>query len=243
MIAAIEGHVPDRLPVTTHHVMPYFLLKYVGGISNQAFFDHFQMDAILWTVPHKPGDSGDGAHGNAPYYDPEQGNIDFLQSQRIASDDWRIYEEEVPNQEYHTVRYRFVTPGGELSMVLQSDPHTTWVAEHLIKKKSDIDLIGQYATAPRCDVETVNQQAAAFGDRGIVRGHICTFDVFGQPGTWQDAACLVGIEKLILATYDDPEWVHAFLRILQRRKKTFVRSLAGAAMTCSSWAAGMPLRP
>jgi len=31
-----------------------------------------------------------------------------------------------------------------------------------------------------------------------------------------------------MATYDDPEWVHAFLRILQRRKRAFVRSLPGA---------------
>ncbi len=33
---------------------------------------------------------------------------------------------------------------------------------------------------------------------------------------------------MILATHDDPEWVHEFLRILQRRKRVFVRSLAGA---------------
>jgi uroporphyrinogen-III decarboxylase len=113
-------------------------------------------------------------------------------------------------------------------MVLQSNQHTTWVAEHLIKEKSDVDLIAEFATAPKCDVEEVNREAAALGDRGLVRGHICCFDVFGQPGTWQDAACLVGIEKLIFATYDDPEWVHALLRTLRDRKKVFVRSLQGA---------------
>jgi hypothetical protein len=223
MLAALQGHVPDRLPVTTHHVMSYFLDKYMGGITDRAFFDHFGLDAILWTVPHMPGDSPD------VYPDPDQGEVGFLGSRRVASDDWRVVEEEVPNQEYPTVRYRFVTPGGELSMVLQSDAHTTWVAEHLIKRASDIDLIGRYATAPHCDVDEVNRQAAAFGDRGIVRGHICTFDVFGQPGTWQDASCLVGIEKLILATYDDPAWVDELLSILQGRKAVYVRSLAGAA--------------
>ena len=60
-----------------------------------------------------------------------------------------------------------------------------------------------------------------------VRGHICCFDVFGQPGCWQDAACLVGIEELILATYDDPGWVHELLGILQRRKLVFTHSLQG----------------
>ena len=70
--------------------------------------------------------------------------------------------------------------------------------------------------------------AAAFGQRGLVRGYICCFDVFGQPGTWQDATCLAGVERMIMETYDDPAWVHQFLQILWQRKKIFVESLAGA---------------
>ena len=93
-------------------------------------------------------------------------------------------------------------------MVLESDPYTAWVVEPLIKEKRDIDLIGEYVTAPKCDVAAVNRVAEAFGQRGLVRGYICCFDVFGQPGTWQDATCLVGVERLIMETYDDPAWVH-----------------------------------
>ena len=74
----------------------------------------------------------------------------------------------------------------------------------------------------------MNQAADAFGQRGLVRGYICCFDVFGQPGTWQDATCLVGVERLIMETYDDPAWVHELLGILLRRKEVFVESLAGA---------------
>jgi uroporphyrinogen-III decarboxylase len=113
-------------------------------------------------------------------------------------------------------------------MVLESDPFTTWVVEPLIKEKRDIDLIGEYVTAPKCDVPAVNEVAEAFGQRGLVRAYICCFDVFGQPGTWQDATCLVGVERLIMETYDDPAWVHELLGILFRRKKVFVESLAGA---------------
>ena len=82
--------------------------------------------------------------------------------------------------------------------------------------------------SPKCNVAAVNREAEAFGERGIIRSHICCFDIFGQPGCWQDAACLVGIEKLIMETYDDTEWVHALLKILQRRKLTYVNSMAGA---------------
>ena len=113
-------------------------------------------------------------------------------------------------------------------MVLESDPFTAWVVEPLIKEKRDIEWIAEYATAPKCDVAEVNRVAEAFGQRGLVRGYICCFDVFGQPGTWQDASCLVGVERLIMETHDDPAWVHELLGILFQRKKVFVESLVGA---------------
>ena len=195
LLSAIELQQPDHLPCTTHHLMPYFLDTYMQGMSKEEFFEHFGMDAIRWVVPHRP----DEAAGE--YYDPEQGQPGFLESHRVASDNWRIHAEQVPNQEYATTRYSFVTPKGKLSTVLQADEHSTWVVERLVKRNSDIEIIANFATAPKCDVEAVNAEATEFGDRGIIRGHICCFDVFGQPGTWQDAACLFGIEKLILATY------------------------------------------
>jgi uroporphyrinogen-III decarboxylase len=62
----------------------------------------------------------------------------------------------------------------------------------------------------------------------MVRGAINSFDIYGQPGCWQDAAVLFGIEELIIATYDDPDWVRAFLQVLLERKTIFTRSLEGA---------------
>lgn len=222
MLAALERRVPDRLPATTHHIMPSFLEDRLPGLDTQGFFDRFGLDALTWTVPHRPDPS------KGQYFDPQQGEPGFLESRRVASENWRVLEEEVPGHEYRTTRYRIVTPRGELTCVLQGDRHTTWVSEHLIKEKKDIELIADYATAPLCDVEAVNRVAVEFGERGLVRGHICCFDIYGQPGCWQDASCLVGTERLIMETFDDPEWVHALLKILQERKKVFVRSLAGA---------------
>jgi uroporphyrinogen decarboxylase len=223
MLTALTGGVPDRLPVTTHHVQQYFLDKYMGGIPYQEFFDRFDLDAWLWTVPYKL----DPAKGE--YYDPCQTFIHPLDhTHRVVSDNWRIETEAIPDPQYKTTRYRFVTPKGTLSMVLQGSDYTDWVAEPLIKDKRDIDLIAPYVTHPTCDVEAVNKRAEAFGERGLIRGHICYFDVYGQPGCWQDAVELVGTEQLILATYDDPEWVHELITILQARKKTFIRSLEGA---------------
>lgn len=222
LLAAIERRVPDRLPVTTHHVMAYFLGTYMSGVSNDEFFDLFGLDPIRWVVPHKPDLSKD------EYYASTQEEVRVGESQCIVSDNWRIESKKFHNPEYKTIRYTFITPKGRLTMVTQSNEYTTWVSEYLIKKKRDIDIIGEYVTTPKCDVEAVNKEAAEFGDRGLIRGHICCFDVFGQPGTWQDACCLVGTEKMIMATYDDPEWVHALLNILQVRKIEFINSLKGA---------------
>ena len=222
LLTAIKRGVPDRLPVTTHHVMPFFLDKYLGDMSNDGFFDRFGFDPITWVVPHVADKS------TGEYFDPDQGEIGFLESRRIATDQWRIRAESLDGYEYKTVRYTIATPKGELTMVLQSNAQTTWVCEHLVKEKKDIDLIADYATAPKCDVPAVNTAAEGYRERGLVRGHICCFDLFGQPGCWQDACCLVGTEKMIMATYDDPEWVHTFLRILQQRKLVFTKSLEGA---------------
>jgi uroporphyrinogen decarboxylase len=221
LLAALDRKIPDRLPVTTHHVMPYFLKKYLNGISNDEFFDQFQLDAIRWLNVYKPDET------KGEYHDPLH-TPGYLEARRISSDQWRIFPERLPDSHYETIRYNFVTPKKTLSMVLQSNEYTSWVSERLIKEKSDIDIIADYAVVPKCDVEAVNREAEAFGERGIIRGFINFFDVYGQSGCWQDAAVLYGIEELIFATFEDPEWVHALLKILFERKKIYIESLRGA---------------
>ena len=218
-LAAINGQKPDRLPVTTHHVMPYFLKKYLNGADNMALFKHFGLDAIEWLYPCR----ADAAKGERLY-----GGDDPLAASVAVSDRWRLETEEIPHPNYLTTRYTIVTPNGKLTTVIQKNEHTHWVTEHLVKEKKDIDLIGEFATSSLCDVDAVNQQAARFGENALIRGFICMFDLYGQPGCWQDAACLFGIEKLIMATFDDPAWVKAFLEILFKRKQTFIRSLKDA---------------
>jgi len=221
-LKALKREAPDHLPVTTHHVMPYFLKKYMNGISYQEFFDYFGLDPIIWVIAHKP----DTSQGH--YFDPKHKELEFLQALRICSDNWRIKTENISNPRYKTVKYFFETPRKTLSMILQSDEHTSWVTERMIKEKSDIDILGEFAPIPLCDVEEVNRQARSFGERGLVRGSIPGFDVYGQPGCWQDAAVFYGIEKLIMETFYDPSWVHKFLKILMERKKIFVSSTEGA---------------
>jgi len=222
LLAALNLEVPDRLPATTHHVMPYFLEKYMGGISYPEFFDHFGLDPVFWIVAHKPDTSA------GEYYDPVQGKPGFLQARRICSDNWRIEAEKIPHPKYDALRYLLITPKKTLTMVLESDAHTTWVSERMIKEKNDVDILAEYAPAPLCDVDAVNRQVVETGGKGMIRGTLPGFDIYGQPGCWQDAAVLFGVEALIMQTFEDPEWVHDFLKIMQQKKEKFVSSMEGA---------------
>jgi|WetSurMetagenome_2_1015567.scaffolds.fasta_scaffold00484_9 uroporphyrinogen decarboxylase len=221
-LKALRREVPDRLPVTTHHLMPSFLKNCLNGIGEQQFFDLFGLDPIRWVVTSRANSL------KGEFYDPLHTALGFLEARRICSGDWQIRIEDVPGRTDDTKRFCIVTPARTLSMVLRSNEHTTWVEEHLIKEKSDIEIIAKYVTFPGCDTDEVNRIAAEFGQRGLIRGHILCFDGFGQPGCWQDFACLYGIENLIYSTFDDPGWVHAFLEVLKERKKHFIRSLKGA---------------
>ena len=113
-------------------------------------------------------------------------------------------------------------------MVLQSNDYTGWVSERLIKEKSDIDLIGEFAVQPLCNVAEVNRWADHYGESALIRSCVNCFDLYGQPGCWQDACVLFGVEEMILETFDDPAWVHTFLGILRDRKVRFVDSMKGA---------------
>jgi hypothetical protein len=193
----------------------------MGGITNDEFFDVFGLDPIRWFTRFLPDTS------RGEYFDPHH-TPGYLEPRRVLADSWRITSEEISDPQYRTVRYSVITPKKTLTTVLQSDEHTTWVSERLVKEKNDIDTIAAYGVAPACDVAAVNREAAVLGERGMLRGTMACFEIYGQPGCWQDLSCLYGIEDLIFATVDDPEWVHHALRIIFERKKRFVLSLRGA---------------
>ena len=67
-------------------------------------------------------------------------------------------------------------------MLLQDDGRTTWVRERLLKEKRDLDVLTAITLEPACDLAAVAQAAAELGERGIVRGAVPGFPVYGQPG-------------------------------------------------------------
>ncbi|WP_105614487.1 uroporphyrinogen decarboxylase family protein [Vallitalea okinawensis] len=210
-INALDLKPVDRLPVTTHHVMSYFLKHYAGGLSTEEFFEEYNLDPILWLSPVTCNHS----------------NGEYMKDGFIQNSNWHIEIEVLPDNKYLTKRFKVHTPKKVLTMTLQFNEYTCWMTEHLIKDKSDIELLAEYAPVRICDAESANESALAYGNKGLVRSAIDSFDIFGQPGCWQDAACFYGIENLIMETFDDSAWVHEFLRIILERKLKYVNSLKG----------------
>jgi len=234
MLVALHGGQPDRLPVTTHHLMPYFLDTYLEGMSESDFFHRFGLDPVGWAYDLKPDEGrgeyrwvrrekegGDGGQDGPRAYGGEE-------DRWIVSDEWRIEAVNVPEAKGAT-RYDMVTPQGTLSMVMQRGPQTDWVLERPIKEKAHIEIFHRYAPWGLCDTEAVNEKAECLEGGGILRGGVPGFQIYGQPGCWQDAVELFGIQELIMETLDDPLWVREFLGVLRDRKRAVVASMEGAA--------------
>ena len=192
MLTALEGGTPDRMPATIHQWQSYHLRKYLGGISALDAFRKFGLDAAITYSPHKPADE---------------------------TPDWRVNRETSTTDEGNTLRrLTITTPGGVLTETHESNDWTSWIVEHMIKHHNDVDLLRKYLPTPRLDREAVVAMHDAIGDDGIhragVMGHQC--------GPWQDACCLYGTERMIMATYDHPDWVHAFLAVLAEKREEYI---------------------
>jgi len=225
LLTALAGGQPDRLPVTTHHLMPWFLRTYLDDMSEADFFQRFGLDPIRWGFDLRPDESR-GEYLSAPRVRHGDG-YEHAGSRWIVSDDWRIEESDVPGAA-NAVRYDMVTPGGTLSMVLRHGAQTDWVLERPVKKKRDIELLQRYAPWGCCDVDTINEKAASVEGWGILRGAIPGFQIYGQPGCWQDAVELFGLQELIMETVDDPVWLRELLGFLRERKLAVIASMEGA---------------
>jgi hypothetical protein len=220
MLKALANEKADRLPASTHTLQSYYLKTYENGASMPDFFDRHGLDRIDWIQPFKP-DEARGQYRSS-YEETGYGGI--------VSENWRISSEEVEDPDYHTRRYTVHTPDGELTMLTQSNEYTSWVRESLIKEKKDLDIIAKHVPHYICDAEEVRRHVEAIGDKGIVRSVIPPFDIYGQPGCWQDAAVLYGIENLILGTFDDPDFIKDLLQVLYERKMSYVKSLEGVPL-------------
>lgn len=141
------------------------------------------------------------------------------------SADWRITAKEKDSGEYKLIDFQVETPEGNLTYQRGHNEMTSWTTEHIIKNDEDIYLIKKYMPIPLLDKKQLEKDYDRLGEDGIMR----TFIIGYQGGCWQDACELYGMEQMIMATFDKPEWVHELMQILSDRKLAYIEeSLKGA---------------
>ena len=151
-------------------------------------------------------------------------SITYFQTLDEPDPDWRVSAKTTQADGYTLTDYTIETPGGELSCQEGSNEITTWVSRHLVKNEEDLELLKRYRPVPRLDRDGARRTHAELGDGGILRTFLCG----KQGGCWQDACELYGAENLIMATFDKPDFVHAFLAALLDEKLRYIEeSLPG----------------
>ncbi len=209
MMTALRREKPDRVPATIHQWQQYHLDTYLGGMDALDAFKTCGLDASI-------------------QYFEAMGQFWIPNAERYAVEtpQWRDEMTVVDaNPDNKLIHHRIVTPDGQMTYKTGGNRTTTWITEYLIKRPEDVDLIERYMPVARLDKENVAREYDRVGDAGILRGF-----VWGdQAGCWQHACCLMDVQKLIIETYENPDWVHRLMRVLLDKKLRFIEeSLVGA---------------
>jgi len=178
--------------------MDYHLQHYLGGIDALSAYRRFGLDAALQVAHVRP----------------------------VTDADWVVQQQTTSgNGGGWLIETRVETPEGQLRWTEGADEYTSWVTEYPIKQLDQIRLIERYWPVPKCDHQALFAARTRLGEDGIIRGFGWGFQ---QASSWQDACRWVGTERMILLTYDDPAWVHEFLRVLTHKKLQFIATMKGA---------------
>jgi len=193
LLTAISNKKPDRLPCQVHSWMGSYLSKHLNGIDQYEAYARFGMDPVIYQEPKYIYDPKDLAN-----WSEHRGTI--------GTDS---------NGATHWTR-TISTPKGDLIEKGAYGIHTGWITEHLIKNERDFELWNEFVPSPTgVDWSPVLDAKKRIGENGIVRAG---FYHFGQGSAWQSfCGILYDNTKAILATYDNPEWVHYVLDSMNKK--------------------------
>ena len=199
-LTALHNGKPDRLPCQVHNWMAYYLNTYLKGMDAYQAYDYVGMDPVIYSFPNLIFDEKDLKN--------------WVYEFRSLGTDRDGTESFV--QTYHT-------PKGDLQVKGARNQFTSWETEPMIKTEKDFELFRAYYPVPaKADWSPVIEAKNRVGDRGIVRTWCHNY---GQPGIWQSFTCLVGTEKAIMLTYDEPDWVHYVLDSLSEKSLRAIENM------------------
>jgi len=202
LLTALNNEKPDHLPCQVHSWMTYYLNTYLDGRDQFQAYEYFKgMDWVIYSGP-------------AFEYNPK----DVARWQKTTKE--LGFDKDGVRSWIETIE----TPEGILTQSLASNEITAWTTDYLIKSEKDFEIWKKYIPLPgKVDWTPIIKIKDRIGDKGIVRGG---FFGFGQGSPWQDLCILFGTEKTIMATFDNPEWIHHVLETLLKYKLQVIERAA-----------------
>jgi uroporphyrinogen-III decarboxylase len=189
-LTALSNKKPDRLPCQVHSFMPYFLVKNML-LGNLRAYKYFGMDPVLYLSPQ--------------YRFTEQTQKNWRTVRRFKSFRDGVY----------TFEKTIVTPKGNLTTEVSVNKYTVWNTRPLIKTDADFELFKEFYPVPvSADWKRINKAKAKIGDSGIVR---MVSRGYGQSGAFQSLANMMDTVNLIYKVYDEPDWVHYALEVINNK--------------------------
>lgn len=201
LLAALENQKPDRLPCQVHSWMQYYLKTYLKDMDQYQAYKNFDMDPVIYINPN------------------------FIYNERQLADwveDYRVIGHDGDGNSFFSITV--TTPKGILTSKGAYNQYTGWITEYLIKDEKDFEFWNKYRPIPeKIDWTPVLEAKKHIGDSGIVRS---SFFDFGPASPWQSfTGDMYGMEKGIMAVFDNPEWVsHVLDSILDMKLKIIDRA-------------------
>jgi uroporphyrinogen decarboxylase len=193
-LTVLNNQKPDRMPCQVHSWMEYYLKTYLGGMDQYEAYDYFGMDPVIYVSP------------------------DYIYNEKDLSN-WEVKHVQLPedNRGNNNWIKTITTPAGILTQKGSYNKFTAWETEFIIKNEHDFEIWNMYLPVPeRVDWAPVIAAKKKIGDRGIVRG---SFYDSGQGSPWQSfVSCMYGVEDGIMASFDNPEWIHHVMNSLLEKK-------------------------
>jgi len=193
-LAAINNQKADHMPCQVHSWMQYYLKTYLSGMDQFEAYDFVGMDPVIYSGPN------------------------FIFNEKdLANWDVKYLESSINSEGVTKWVKTITTPGGVLTTKGAYNKFTPWETEYIIKNEKDFEIWNKYVPIPeKVDWTPVREAKIKIGDKGIVRGPF--FD-FGQGSPWQSfISVMYGVEKGIMETFDNPDWMHYVMKQLLNKK-------------------------
>ncbi|KLU63260.1 uroporphyrinogen decarboxylase [Peptococcaceae bacterium CEB3] len=137
---------------------------------------------------------------------------------------WNITEKLNANENGKQVSRTIATPAGTMRFDYRQEKYQKWAMNHPFKTGQSLEMLEYRPDPVKCDVTAITKMCQTVGNRAFVFVTV--------PGVFQEACSICGTQEMIMAIYDQPQWVNDFFTALTAYTLTTVSALVSSGVDC-----------